>query len=166
MQDMTTRSGHYTALLETMGAPGATKLHADEREQLLAVADALLFGDPDSEQGLATGAGSDRAPAGERALVGGELRRATRAPLRLRTAPRGRVNEPAARVRAVRDQASRAARGGSSTRAQRGERVLSHRWSSEPFGTSRARGAPSLSRREGGIQFICSSSHRTPHQRA
>ncbi|OAI40534.1 hypothetical protein AYO39_01160 [Actinobacteria bacterium SCGC AG-212-D09] len=53
LQDMTTRSGHYTALLETIGARGATKLHADEREQLLAVADALLFGDPDSEQGLA-----------------------------------------------------------------------------------------------------------------
>jgi len=52
-QEMTTRSGHYTALLETMGARGATKLHADEREQLLAVADALLFGDPDCEQGLA-----------------------------------------------------------------------------------------------------------------
>ncbi len=31
----------------------ATKLHADEREELLAVADALLFGDPDGEQGLA-----------------------------------------------------------------------------------------------------------------
>jgi hypothetical protein len=53
MQERTTRSGHYTALLETMGAPGATKLHADEREQLLAVADAVLFGDPDSEQRLA-----------------------------------------------------------------------------------------------------------------
>jgi hypothetical protein len=52
-QEMTTRSGHYTALLETMGARGSTKLHADEREQLLAVADALLFGDPDSEQALA-----------------------------------------------------------------------------------------------------------------
>ncbi len=52
-QEMTTRSGHYTALLETMGARGVTKLHADEREQLLAVADALLFGDPDCEQGLA-----------------------------------------------------------------------------------------------------------------
>ena len=36
-----------------MGARGATKLHTDEREQLLAVADALLFGDPDSEQALA-----------------------------------------------------------------------------------------------------------------
>ena len=53
MPEMTTRSGHYTALLESIGARGATKLHADEREQLLAVADALLFGDPDSEQGLA-----------------------------------------------------------------------------------------------------------------
>ena len=53
MHEMTTRGGHYTALLETVGARGATKLHADEREQLLAVADALLFGDPDSEQGLA-----------------------------------------------------------------------------------------------------------------
>jgi hypothetical protein len=52
-QEMTTRSGHYTALLETMDARGATKLHADEREQLLAVADSLLFGDPDCEQGLA-----------------------------------------------------------------------------------------------------------------
>jgi hypothetical protein len=51
-QAMTVRSGHYTALLETIGARGATKLHADEREQLLAVADALLFGDPDSAQGL------------------------------------------------------------------------------------------------------------------
>jgi hypothetical protein len=50
---MTIRSGHYTALLESIGARGATKLHADEREQLLAVADALLFGDPDSEQALA-----------------------------------------------------------------------------------------------------------------
>jgi hypothetical protein len=53
MDEMTTRSGHYTALVETMGPRGATKLHADEREQLLAVADALLFGDPGSEQGLA-----------------------------------------------------------------------------------------------------------------
>jgi hypothetical protein len=52
-QEMTTRSGHYTALLETMDVRGATKLHADEREQLLAVADALLFCDPDCEQGLA-----------------------------------------------------------------------------------------------------------------
>lgn len=52
MQDMTTRGGHYTALVETIGARGATKLHADEREQLLAVADALLFDGPDSDQRL------------------------------------------------------------------------------------------------------------------
>jgi hypothetical protein len=50
---MTIRSDHYSALLETIDAPGATKLHASEREQLLGVADALLFGDPDSEQRLA-----------------------------------------------------------------------------------------------------------------
>jgi hypothetical protein len=53
MDEMTSRSGHYTALVGTMGARGATTLHADEREQLLAVADALLFGDPDSEHGRA-----------------------------------------------------------------------------------------------------------------
>jgi hypothetical protein len=51
--EMTARGGHYTALVETMSARGTTTLHPDEREQLLAVADALLFGDPDSEQGLA-----------------------------------------------------------------------------------------------------------------
>jgi len=51
--EMSIRSGHYTALLETIGARGAANLHAAEREQLLAVADALLFGDPDSEHGLA-----------------------------------------------------------------------------------------------------------------
>ena len=52
-QEMTTRSAHYTALLESIGARGATKLHAAEREQLLAVADALLIGDPDCEHALA-----------------------------------------------------------------------------------------------------------------
>ena len=46
MQDMTARSGHYTALVETIGAGGATKLHADEREQLLAVADACYLATP------------------------------------------------------------------------------------------------------------------------
>jgi hypothetical protein len=54
-EGMTIRSGHYTALPETIDARGATKLHADEREQLLAVADALLFGDPDSKHALARG---------------------------------------------------------------------------------------------------------------
>jgi hypothetical protein len=43
-------------------------------------------------------------------------RRAARAPLRLRSAPRGGLNEAAARVRPAPDQVSRAARGGSSTR--------------------------------------------------
>jgi hypothetical protein len=52
-QEMTTRSGHYTALVETISARGATKLHAHEREQLLGAADALLFGDHSSEQQLA-----------------------------------------------------------------------------------------------------------------
>jgi hypothetical protein len=53
VQDMTTRGGHCTALLESIGAGGATRLVGDEREQLLAVADALLFGDPDSEPRVA-----------------------------------------------------------------------------------------------------------------
>jgi hypothetical protein len=52
-EGMTIRGRHYSDLLETIDARGATKLHADEREQLLGVADALLFGDPDSEQRLA-----------------------------------------------------------------------------------------------------------------
>ena len=54
-EGMTIRSGHYSALLETIDARGATKLHVDEREQLLGVADALLFGDPDSKHALARG---------------------------------------------------------------------------------------------------------------
>ena len=37
MDEMTTRSGHYTALLETMGGRGVTKLHADERVPLIFV---------------------------------------------------------------------------------------------------------------------------------
>jgi len=40
-------AAHYTALLETIERQGSTKLHAREREQLLAAADALLFGEPD-----------------------------------------------------------------------------------------------------------------------
>jgi len=47
---MVTRGAHYTALLETIDHRGATKLHATEREQLLEAADALLFGEPDSER--------------------------------------------------------------------------------------------------------------------
>jgi hypothetical protein len=48
-EPMITRGAHYTALLDTMDHRGATKLHAKEREQLLGAADALLFGEPDSE---------------------------------------------------------------------------------------------------------------------
>jgi len=50
---MTIRSGHYTALLETIGARGATKLHAMSASSCSPSPDALLFGDPDSEQALA-----------------------------------------------------------------------------------------------------------------
>jgi hypothetical protein len=49
-EPMTTRGAHYTALLEIMDRQGAAKLHASEREKLLEAADALLFGEPDSEQ--------------------------------------------------------------------------------------------------------------------
>jgi hypothetical protein len=47
---MGARGAHYTALLDTMDQQGSTKLHAGEREQLLAAADALLFAEPDSER--------------------------------------------------------------------------------------------------------------------
>ena len=42
------RYGHYIALLETVGARRSTKLHVDDREQLMADADLLLFGEQDS----------------------------------------------------------------------------------------------------------------------
>jgi hypothetical protein len=48
-EPMTTRGAHYTALLEVIDHHGATKLHAKEREQLLGAADALLFGESESE---------------------------------------------------------------------------------------------------------------------
>jgi hypothetical protein len=47
---MTARGAHYTALLEIIDHQGAAKLHAGEREQLLQAADALLFGEPESER--------------------------------------------------------------------------------------------------------------------
>jgi hypothetical protein len=47
---MTARAAHYTALLETIDHHGATKLHTKEREQLLEAADALLFGESESQQ--------------------------------------------------------------------------------------------------------------------
>lgn len=49
-ETMTTRGAHYTALLELLEHQGATKLHGKEREQLLEAADALLFGEPESER--------------------------------------------------------------------------------------------------------------------
>lgn len=49
-EPMTARGAHYTALLETIDHQGATKLHTKEREQLLEAADALLFGEPESQQ--------------------------------------------------------------------------------------------------------------------
>jgi hypothetical protein len=58
-----------------MGARRATKLHVDERRQLMADADALLFGDPDSEQPLAEALDLiARLPETNRTLAGGELR--------------------------------------------------------------------------------------------
>jgi hypothetical protein len=51
-EQMTTRAAHYTALIETMDARGATKLHAGEREQLVQAADALLFAEPESGPAL------------------------------------------------------------------------------------------------------------------
>ena len=49
-EPMVTRGAHYTALLDTIDHRGATKLQAGEREHLLEAADALLFGEPDSER--------------------------------------------------------------------------------------------------------------------
>jgi hypothetical protein len=51
-EPMITRGAHYTALLDAIDHQGATKLHAREREQLLEAADALLFGEPDSERAV------------------------------------------------------------------------------------------------------------------
>ena len=51
-EPMITRGAHYTALIDTMDHHGATKLHANEREQLLEAADSLLFGEPESERFL------------------------------------------------------------------------------------------------------------------
>jgi hypothetical protein len=48
-EPMITRGAHYTALIEIVDRQGAAKLHAREREQLLEAADALLFGEPESD---------------------------------------------------------------------------------------------------------------------
>jgi hypothetical protein len=47
---MTVRGAHYTALLEAIDQQGATKMHATERQQLLAAADGLLFGEPENRK--------------------------------------------------------------------------------------------------------------------
>ncbi len=49
-EPMVARSTNYTALIELLDHHGATKLHPGEREQLLEAADALLFGEPESER--------------------------------------------------------------------------------------------------------------------
>ena len=49
-EQMTARGAHYTALLDAIDRQGATKLHTKEREQLLEAADALLFGEPESQR--------------------------------------------------------------------------------------------------------------------
>ena len=46
---MVERGGHYTSLVELLDAAGAAKLSRREREELLAAADALLFGEADRE---------------------------------------------------------------------------------------------------------------------
>ena len=51
-EPMIARGAHYTALLDAIDHQGASKLHARERERLLEAADALLFGEPDSERAL------------------------------------------------------------------------------------------------------------------
>jgi hypothetical protein len=51
-EPMIARGAHYTALLDTIDHQGATQLHARQREQLLEAADALLFGEPDSQRAV------------------------------------------------------------------------------------------------------------------
>jgi len=49
-EPMSVRGAHYTALVETINHQGAAKLHPSERELLLEAADALLFGEPESQR--------------------------------------------------------------------------------------------------------------------
>ena len=49
-REMAIRGARYTALVALIRARETPALHDNEREQLLGVADALLFGDPDVEQ--------------------------------------------------------------------------------------------------------------------
>lgn len=48
VDEMAARGTHYTALIEAIDRQGATKLHANERTQLLEAADSLLFEEPES----------------------------------------------------------------------------------------------------------------------
>jgi hypothetical protein len=54
-EPMTARAAHYTAMLETIDHQGPSKLHAKERELLVEAADALLFGEPESQDSLRAG---------------------------------------------------------------------------------------------------------------
>jgi hypothetical protein len=49
-ESMSARGANYTALVAALDRPGPTKLHASEREQLLAAADAVFFGEDDREE--------------------------------------------------------------------------------------------------------------------
>jgi hypothetical protein len=104
MQEMTTRSGHYTARLclrdwARTGPPSCTPISASSCRP--SPTRCYLATPPASR--ARPGAGPNHAPAGEPALVGGELRRGERAPLR-RIALRGGLNAvasgPGARARA------------------------------------------------------------------
>lgn len=54
VEPMAARAAHYTALIETIDHQGVAKLHGGEREKLLEAADALLFGEPESNELLRT----------------------------------------------------------------------------------------------------------------
>jgi hypothetical protein len=49
-ESMSARSANYTALVAALDRPGPTKLHASEREKLLAAADAVFFGEADRDE--------------------------------------------------------------------------------------------------------------------
>ena len=49
-ESMSARGANYTAFVAALDRPGPTKLHAKEREQLLAAVDAVFFGEPEREQ--------------------------------------------------------------------------------------------------------------------
>ena len=51
-EPMIARGAHYTALLDTIDDHGDVRLNAGERARLVAAADALLFGEPESERAV------------------------------------------------------------------------------------------------------------------